>query len=138
MVIQKPHDGGGTFDACWTNVVANVAIAANQWVIWDTTLTGNRLGNEVILSTAASNLGVGVATQAAAVGDRILVQSYGVYKGAATDTNITAGAQLELAAAGVCRLSAVTPSATAGVLDKVGVALIADVGALGDVFIRCM
>ncbi len=139
MIWQKPHDGGGTFDAGWTNVVANVAIAQNQFVIWDTTLTGNRLGNEVIVGTAASVLGVGVAAQAAVPGDRIIVQTYGIYRGALTDGSVTAGCQLELGAAGAVRLASVTTiTGTAGVMDKVGVALLIDVGTVGDIFIRCM
>ena len=139
MIVQKPHDGGGTFDACFTNVVAEAAIAQNQFVIWDVASTGDNLGIHVIPCTAASPHGVGVAVQDAAVGDRFLVQTYGVYKGALTDTTIAAATNsLETGAAGAVRIGTTVPVANAGVLDKVGVALAADVGTAGDIFIRCM
>lgn len=139
MIVQKPHDGGGTYDACYTNVVADAAVAQGQFVIWDLASTGNDLGVDVIPGTAASVQGVGVAAMAAATRERFIVQSYGVYKGAVTDGSVVVGNQLELGAAGAVRAASVvviTPSA--GVMDKVGVALATDVGTVGDIFIRCM
>jgi len=93
----------------------------------------------VIVGTAASVQGVGIASQAAVAGDRIMVQTYGVYKGALTDGSVASGNQLELGAAGAVRAASVTTiTASAGVMDKVGVALATDVGTVGDIFIRCM
>lgn len=139
MQIQRPHAGGGEFDAVWTNVMANGAITKNMFVIWDVSATGNNLGYHVIACTDASQYGVGVAIKTVVAGDRFLAQCYGTYKGALTNTSVAGGNQLECAASGAVKPAAVTTiTASAGVLDKVGVALATDVGSAGDIFIRCM
>lgn len=151
MQWQSPHDNdsilsgptpegfvaGGLYDAVFTHVKAATGhgILKGGVAVWDTTASGADLGFHVReVQGDDDEEVVGIATKAPADLEIFLVQCYGVYKGAITDTLIAAaGDELgaDLGSLGV-------KIAGAGTINVLGVALAADAGSAGDIFVRCM
>lgn len=138
MQFQKPHEGAGVFESIWGTFRADAAITVGQLVMLDVASSGDDLGMDVIPSTADAEYLVGVALETVANGELVRVQTYGINKNVVTDGGVSAGNYIESDANGAADTAATAPIATAGLYNKLGIALATDVGTVGIVFIKCM